>query len=473
MTPTNHQTPHMLSATDNVTRVAQLIARARGAQQSFAKWPQDRVDIAVAAAGWTIYEESTASRLVALAHNESSLGDREDSLARHRQRVIGILADLHNVVTTGIISEDRAAGIRRLAKPVGVVAAVTPATAPTASIAQNALLALKTRNAVIFSPNPRARKAALATVEELRGALLRIGAPLDLVQCLNSPDRQQLQELMENVDLILAAGGQNTVRRAYSSGKPAYGAGVGNAIAIIDESANIQDACSKIHFGKSFDNGTSCSSESCLLVAEDVWTLVTDQLCALGAHLCGAAEVQRLRTLAWPDGRTLNREIVGKSAQVVAKLAGFDIPPGTRVLLAALEGGIDDDPFGTEKLSPILAIWKYNQFHEAIDYAGRLTSRSGRGHSCALHTMRPERVKELAGEINVSRVLVNQSTGSGNSGSVANGLPFTSILCCGTWGGSVSNENITWRHLLNYTWVSESISRHAADEQELFRGFSP
>jgi sulfoacetaldehyde dehydrogenase len=422
----------------------------------------------VAASAWHAYEEANARFLTALAHDETGLGEAEDGFLRYRSRIIGTLTDLHGVVTTGVIAVDPSRGIRRLAKPIGVIAAIAPSTAPAAAIVQNALFSLKTRNAIVVCPNPSARHTATAVVDVLRAALSEIGAPEDLLQCVAEPSRDVSEDLMRAADMILAAGGQNMVRRAYSSGKPAYGAGVGNAVVIIDETADLNDACGKVVAGKAFDNGTSCSSESCLLVAEEVWSPVMSTLRRLGAHICTEPEARRLRSLAWPGGTALNREIVGKSAQVVARMAGIDVAPQARVLVATPEEGLDEDPFGTEKLSPILAAWRYHGFERAVSFAGRLTSRSGRGHSCGIHTTRGERVQRLAEAMEVSRVLVNQSTGFGNSGNLANGMPFTATLCCGTWGGSVSNENVTWRHLLNYTWVSEPIQARLVDEAALF-----
>ena len=456
---------HTRSAGSN--EVASLMRRARTAQRAFEGSEQREVDLAVAAAGWHCYRDETAHELCSLAVEETELGDISDSYVRLRKRILGTLRDLVDAVTVGVSYEDVALGIRKLAKPVGVIAGITPATAPTAAVVVNALSALKTRNAIIFCANPRAVRTVCKAVEILRGALQEVGAPLDLVQCVEFPTRAISEELMAEADLIVASGGASTVRRAYRSGKPALGAGVGNSVVIVDETANVGSAASMIMDGKSFDHGTSCSSESCVLVASPVWNALIGGLVENGGYLCSGAETERLRRTVWPDGRLLAREVVGKSPKQIADRAGIEIPPKTRALLTLPEM-THGDPLEGEKLSPILALWKFEQFNEAIELAQHLVAGSGAGHSCAVHSSSRDRVESLASALNVSRVLVNQSTGMGNSGSYDNGLPFSVTLSCGTWGGSSTTDNINWRHLLNYTWVSEKIPNNEPRLEQLF-----
>lgn len=450
------------------TPISELVNVAYAAQSKIGKWSQQAVDQMVVSAGWSVYEERRARRLARMASIETEMGDTEETYARHRKRVLGVLNDLHGISTGGAVEVIPERGLRKIAKPIGVIAAITPTTAPSAAVSQIALSALKTRNAVIFSPHPKAQRTALATVNLLRRGLAEVGAPQTLLQCLEEPTRADVTELMASADLILAAGGQGTVRRAYSSGTPAYGAGVGNSIVIIDETANVRDACGKIFVGKSFDNGTSCSSESCILIAEDVWSPAMDEFRSRGGYLCNKVEQARLAKAMWPDGRTLSRAIVGRHASEIARLSGFSVPNGTRVVIVELEGDSGGDLFGKEKLSPVLAVWRYHDFETAVARARTLLSACGRGHSCAIHTQLPDRVAAVAEGLEVSRVLVNQSTGVGNSGDFINGLPFTSVLCCGTWGGSISNENVNWRHLLNYTLVSTPIADRTPCAQEIF-----
>jgi sulfoacetaldehyde dehydrogenase len=451
--------------------VALLVERARIAQASVEGWSQNRIDEAVAAIGWHAYKDENARNLSRIAVEETGMGLVNDHFTRHRKRILGILRDLRGVITSGEISEDLDRGIRKIAKPVGIVGAITPSTGPTAAIVAIALTTAKTRNAAIFCPNPAAKRTVRETVKILRTALRTIGAPVDLIQTVSEPTRERLSELMSSVDLVLASGGRGTVRRAYMSGTPAYGAGIGNAVVVVDETANLPDSASRIMAGKCFDNGTSCSAESCIVVAAPIWALFLDEIRKLGAYVCNESETARLREAAWPDGKTLNRTIVGKNARQIGILAGIEIPDHARAIAVLCNERYVSDPFGGEKLSPILSIWKYQKFDEAVDLVRLLTAFSGSGHSCGIYSSMRDRIDRLANEIKVSRVMVNQSTGLGNTGSFENGMPFTVVLSCGTWGGSTTTDNITWRHLLNYTSVSHAISGSEPKPEDFFSGY--
>lgn len=458
----------MIEMAVRADETTEILGRARDAQAQIASCTQREVDALVAAAAWGVFEESRARTITTLAFEETAIGNVEETYQRHRRRVLGTLRDLHGAISVGVVEESRERGIRKIAKPVGVVAALTPTTAPTAAVAQNTLMTLKTRNAIIVCPHPRAQRSAAAVVRVLRHSLERVGAPADLVQCAKNPDRVLSQQIMAGADLVLAAGGEGTVHRACSSGTPAFGAGTGNAVVIVDETADVAACCARVFRGKYFDNGTSCSSESSLVIADGVWEEVLQRLGSLGAHLCSAAEAARLRRLMWPDGRKLAVAVVGKSAEHIAALAGFNVASGSRVLLCVPDGIPGADPFSFEKLSPVLALWKFREFDEAVRVVVQLTGSSGRGHSCGVFTRRNDRVDRLAHAVQLCRVMVNQSTGIANSGDFANGMPFTTTLCCGTWGGSHSSENVTWRQLLNYTWVSEPIEEQLPEPEVLF-----
>ncbi|BAM86979.1 succinate-semialdehyde dehydrogenase [Bradyrhizobium oligotrophicum S58] len=455
---------HTLSASAN--EVTFIVQRARIAQKCFEGAQQREIDLAVAAAGWRCYRDETAQELSSLAIEETELGNAVDSYQRLRKRILGTLRDLADAVTVGLVHEDVARGVRKFAKPVGVIAGITPATAPAAAAIVNSLSSLKTRNAIIFCPNPRAHRTVGRVVELVRDALREVGAPVDLVQCVGVPTRSISEELMATADLTIASGGASTVRRAYRSGKPALGAGVGNAVVVVDDTADLDAAASMIIAGKSFDYGTSCSSESCILVDESVSDQLIGKLVENGAYMCSGPEMASLRRTAWPDGE-LAREIVGKSAKQIADRACIEVPQKTRVLLTLPET-THAEPLGGEKLSPILALWKFAQFDHAVGLVQRLVAASGAGHSCAIHTNVRERAEILARTINVSRVLVNQSTGMGNSGSFDNGLPFSVTLSCGTWGGGSTTDNVNWRHFLNYTWLSETIPKNEPRPEDLF-----
>ncbi|MEW2379538.1 aldehyde dehydrogenase family protein [Micromonospora sp. NPDC047812] len=465
-----------LSTEEERPDVETTMARARRAQAEVEFWPQDRVDDLVAALGWAAYQEDTARSLADLAYRETGLGDPEHLFTLYRRRVLGTLRDLHGVVTSGIIEELPERGLRKLAKPIGVIAVASPATAPCSGVVGNALPMLKTRNAVVITPNPRARHSAARTVELLRRALETVGAPADLVQCLPVTDRQTTEALMAAADLVIAAGGPGTVRRAYRSGTPAISAGVGNPAVIVDASADVAAAAELIVLGGSFNNGTSCSSESNVLVDAGIAAAFRDQLARQGAHLCDPAETARLRTLLWPDGRLLNRDAVGRPAAALAAAAGIDLaePTKTTALVAQLPplapGGVPalDDPMLGEKLAPVFTVSTFTAFDDALAAVEALLGRIGQGHSCGIHTERPDRVVRLAERARAGRVMVNQSTAVGNSGSFDNGMPFTQVIASGSWGGCSRSENVTWRDFLNYTYVSHPLPASLPDEETLF-----
>jgi sulfoacetaldehyde dehydrogenase len=459
--------------------VATAVVRARRAQAEVEFWSQDRVDEMVAAVGWHAYEETNARMLSELAHRETGLGDPEHLFVLHRRRVLGALRDLHGITTTGVIEELPERGLRKLAKPIGVIAVASPATAPCSGVIGNALPMLKTRNAVIFSPNPRARGATEATVDLLRRGLAAVGAPVDLLQCAKVGGRHVAEQLMAAADLVVAAGGAGTVARAYHSGTPAISAGSGNPTVIVDDSADLAAAAERIVLGAGFNHGTSCSSESNVLVAASIAAAFREQLALQGGHLCDADETARLRHLLWPDGTTLDRTAVGRPATAIAADADIQLDPTTKttVLVArgpALGGSgyLDaDDPLLHEKLSPVFTLLEFGGFDAALDGVDTLLSRAGQGHSCGIYTARPDRAARLAERARVCRVMVNQSTAVGNSGSFDNGMPFTSTIASGSWGGCSQSENITWRHFLNYTYVSDPLPLTVPDERALFGAY--
>jgi len=450
--------------------IQRLVDNARSVQPLVASWTQERVDSVVAALAWSAFKDDVAVHLSRMAVEETGFGCFEDSYTRHRQRVLGVMRDLHGVATVGCIENCPERGLRKIAKPLGLIAALTPATAPVAGVVVNALMMLKTRNVVIFTPNPGASQTVGQTVLLLQDALEKVGAPRHAIQAVAAPTRESAGALMRAADLVVAAGGEGVVRRAYASGRPAYGAGVGNAVVTLDETADLEDAAQRIIAGKAFDNGTSCSSESSLVVERSVYTRLIALLRQHGAHLCNADEAAKLRQTVWPRDATVSRYVVGKSAENIATQSGFQVPAGTRVLMAEGDDAIERDTLAGEKISPVLGLWQYDgPIENAIRIVKRLLSRRGLGHSSGVYSRLPENINRMSEALNVGRIMVNQSTGFGNTGSDDNGMPVTVVLSCGTWGGSSSSENMNWRHLLNYTWVSEVISRRRPDADELFR----
>lgn len=446
------------------------MARAREAQTRVASWPQRRVDDLVAAVGWWCYREENVRTMAAMAHRDTGLGDPEHLFALHRKRVLGTLRDMHGATSVGVLEEHPDLGVRTLAKPIGVVALISPATAPCSAVVCTTLQLLKTRNAVVCSPNPAAQDAVDFTIDLIRAALAEVDAPPDLVQLVGPSERATAEAVMSAADFVVASGGASTVRRAYTSGTPAIGAGVGNPTVIVDETADLAMAAEKIAMGSSYNNGTSCSSESNLLVAREIATKFSAKLASAGVHLCTIAETDRLRRTLWPDGVHLDRAAIGRPAAVLAARAGIDlmVPDKTTALVATL-GRIDvADPLFGEKLSPVLTLVAYGDFAEAVAGVDTITRHCGSGHSCGIHTARADRVTLLAERVGVARVMVNQSTGAGNSGNFDNGLPFTSIVASGSWGGCAQSENVTWRHFMNRTTISRPIPDRIPDEEAVF-----
>jgi sulfoacetaldehyde dehydrogenase len=449
--------------------IAATVLRARSAAEKVEHWTQRRVDTMIAAVGWHCYREDNAQAMSQFAYQSTGLGDAAEMFSLHRRRVLGTLRDLHGVTTTGVVDAHPARGTIRLAKPVGVVAATCPTTAPCSTAVCIALPVLKTRNALILIPSPRGSDAVSMAVAALREGLENAGAPADLVQCSLTQTKESAMALMRSADLVMATGGDRALRRAYSTGTPAIGAGVGNATVIVDETADIQDAARKIAVGACLNNGTSCSSESNVLVHESIELPFRAELHRNGVHVCGPAEVSRLRSLLWPDHARMDRRVVGRPAQRLAADLNIDLGGRTITSLAVPLLAVDlSDPLFGEKLSPVFALVRYQHFGQAISNVQDILDRSGRGHSCGIHTRTEDRAMELASQIRCARVLVNQSIAIGNSGSFDNGLPFSPTVACGTWGGCAHSENITWRNFLNYTTISRTIPPVPPDEEVIF-----
>ena len=445
-----------------------MIERARQAQQEIEFWPQDKVDLMVAAAAWETYKPEMAEQIARLAVEETSMGLYEHKLLKHQKKTLGTLRDMQGVKTVGVIEEIPEKGLIKIAKPVGVIGALTPVTNCEATFPAKALPALKCRNAIIFAPHPRAKKTAALVVDSLRAGLAKVSAPLDLIQTITEPSIDLSKELMSKVDLVVATGGGPMVKSAYSSGTPAYGVGAGNAVVIVDETADLQAAAQKIYQGKTFDNATSCSSENSVVLQAGIFDQMVANLKAQGGYWCDEAEREQLKQTMWPDGVHLNKDIVAQPVMKIAEMAGLIVPEGTTFLMVAGKQVGNEDPFCKEKLSLVLTVWKYEDFEEAVQLVEEITALNGRGHSCGIHTTNDAHVLELGTRAKVSRMMVNQAHSLGNSGNYNNGMPFTLTLGCGTWGGNITTENLHWKHFMNVTWVSKPIDPVVPKEEELF-----
>jgi sulfoacetaldehyde dehydrogenase len=449
--------------------VEELVWRARKAMASFADADQARVDEAVVALAWSLYKPEHARELAALAVEDTGLGNVPDKITKKQRKTFGTLRDLLRAKTVGIIEEDPARGIVKYAKPVGVVAAITPSTNPGATPVNKTMMAIKGRNAVIIAASPAGIKTTGRTVEYMRAELKKVGLPEDLVQILPPPaSKDMTQALMQQADLVVATGSQDNVRRAYSSGTPAIGVGTGNVPVIIDESADLDDAAEKICASKIFDNATSCSSENSVVILDAVYDQAIAALERAGGYLASPIERERISRTLWQDGK-LNRHLIARDADVLAK--GFGLPAAAerKKFFMVEETGVGrSHPFSSEKLSLVLAVYRAKNFDAAISRVNEILAHQGRGHSCGVHTKDMEHAHQLAQQADVVRVLVNQAHTFGNGGGFDNGLNFTLSMGCGTWGGNSISENLNYRHFINITHVVTTIPEDKPSEEELF-----
>lgn len=449
--------------------VSALVARARTAQRMIADYSQEQVDELVTAVGWAVARKDRAEALAQLAVDEGGFGNYADKVIKINKRVLGVLRDMRSLRTVGVISEDPQRGLVLIAKPVGVVAALIPTTGPDATPPVKVLFALKGRNAIIVAPHPRTKRTTAAVVGYMREACEQVGAPADLVQVISAPSLPATQELMRQADLIVATGGHAMVHAAYSSGTPAYGVGVGNAVHVVDETADLDDAASAITTAKTFDYATSCLADNAVLAETTIYDELLDRLIASGGHLCSDAQRSALQQLMWPKGAGIPAlEVIAKPASRIAELAGFTIAADRTFLIVKEDGVGPEHPFSGEKLSVVLALYRYSGgIKQAIELVNRITDYQGAGHTCGIHTRSDEHVEAVAIGTRTARVLVNQNLNEG-AGSPRNGLPFTLSLSCGTWGGNITTENVNARHFVNVTWVSRPVPHQPAEEEELF-----
>ncbi|TVP95121.1 MAG: aldehyde dehydrogenase family protein [Acholeplasmatales bacterium] len=455
------------------TTIEQLVTAARAAQEKVADYTQSQIDAVCVAIGWAMYHDKNIRMLAEQAVAETGMGNVGDKITKHKNKVLGVLKDIKHARSVGIIERDEAKKITRYAKPVGVVGALTPVTNPTATPASNAITILKGRNAVIFAPHPKAEQSTTLAVGFMRAALRKVGAPEDLIQVVTAPSIPKTQALLKAVDVILATGGSAMVKAAYSSGTPAYGVGPGNAVQLIAEDAEIEDAAEKIMMSKRFDYATSCSSENALVIHESVYDAMMQAMVSRGAYRVQGDERAQLKAHMWvthPKGhRVLNSAIIAQSAQKIAADAGLDVPADTDVLLVEGDADtIETDPFSEEKIAPVLTLYRCASFSEGASLLERLTNHSGTGHSCGIHTFNTSYIDDLGKRMKTSRIMVNQPQAAGNGGAFFNGMPSTVSLGCGSWGGNITSENIHYKHFLNITWVSEWFPPQKPSEREIF-----
>jgi sulfoacetaldehyde dehydrogenase len=447
--------------------IQEMYQRARKAFDEVRFWPQEKVNEMVQAVAWELMKEDVRHKLGHMAVDESGIGNAEDKVNKIKNKTLGTLWDMRNAKTCDLIEEDKALGIRKFAKPIGVIANVVPCTNPESTICCLALSTLKTRNAQIVSPHPRTQKTSYETVQHVRKALEKIGAPMDLVQCIEKTNHAKTAELMAHCDFAVATGGAALVKVVYAAGKPAQTVGAGNVVSIVDDTVDLAAAAHKIRLSKVANNSASCSSENAVALYDSIFDDAIEALKSEGGYMCNTEEREKLRQYMWPDGTHLNREIVARPATFLAENAGLTVPEDTRFLMVIGEKIGPDDRFSGEKISPVLTVWKWSDFDEMLDRLEKILQFSGEGHSASIHTENDARRVKLALRTNVGRIVCNMPHAHANSGGWNTGLPTTDTLGCGTWAGNIFSGNVNWENFLNYTLLSIPKEEYVPTVEEL------
>lgn len=447
-----------------------VFGRARNALAIIATYDQARVDRLCQAIAWAVANKKTFTQLVDMGIRESGLGDAVSRMGK-RMKIRGVLRDALRQKSVGIIEELPEKGIVKYGKPAGIIACIVPTTNPDLTPAGNAIYGIKARDVVIFSPHPRSKKTSFETVRLMREALEREGAPADILQCLTRVNIPMSQALMARADLVIATGGQPMVRAAYSSGTPAYGVGAGNSTMIIDETANVEEAARNTRLSKTSDFGSGCSADGNLLIDATVFDELLAQLQAEGGYLANDAEKAALRRAMWDEEKHRVADTVAIAPQQLAKAAGFTIPADRKFIIVHGDGIGKEYPYSGEKLTTLLAVYKYTGFDQALEMMRAIYEVGGKGHSCGIYSFNQDHIHQLALAAPVSRIMVRQPQSKANAGAFNNGMPMTSSLGCGTWGGNVVSENVHLKHYMNTTWVSVPIKEDRPSDEELFGPF--
>lgn len=445
-----------------------LVARARSAQKIAETFSQRKVDELAAAIVYTLSRPEVAESIARHALEESHMGRIDSKMGKLTAKMPAILYESLQQKTVGVIERRPSEGIVRIAKPIGVIAALVPSTNPEGTPAFKGVLGLRARNAVIFSPHPTTRGTTKQVVDIMRQVLEKNGAPADLFLTIETPSIALSHELMRQCDLTMATGSGDMVRAAYSSGKPCYGVGAGNAVVVVDETADIADVAQKISISKINDWASGCSAENAIVVQNDVYDQLISLLQQNGGYLVDQQEKEQLENAIWPDGHHISREIVARPAGRIAQLADIHIEESTTFFLVEESQYGEGHNFSREKLSVVLTVYRYSDFQDAIDLVNGIQNASGLGHSCGIHSTNEEHILELALHTYTTKVMVRQPHSMSNSGAWHNGLANTFSLGCGTWGGNIVSENICQKHYFNNTWLSYPIDRKPAPDSEIY-----
>lgn len=449
-------------------QIKAMIAKARKAQAFYEKhFDQEDVDAVIKLAAKAIFDN--AEELAKLTIEETQMGVYEDKVAKNKNKSKGVWNNLKGKKSMGILNIDDLTGLIEIAKPIGVVAGITPTTNPVVTPMSKIIFALKTKNAIIISPHPRSKKCSSLAVKMILEAIAPMEVPDGMVQVIDEPSLEKTRTLMELCDVVVATGGMPMVKSAYSSGKPSFGVGAGNVQVILDRNIEYDLAAGKIVTGRSFDNGIICSGEQSFIYPREDRDEIMAAFRKHGAYIANDEEREKIINTIFEDGHT-SKDVVGQSVQTIAKLAGISVPEGTRVIVVESKGVGKDDPISKEKMCPVLASFPYQYFDEALEIAQTNLTLEGNGHSAGIHSNNQANIIKAGTDLSVSRLIVNAICATTAGGSIQNGLPVTNTLGCGSWGNNSISENFTYKHLLNITRVAPLSARiHVPTDEEIWQ----
>ena len=463
---------------EQIAMLDEMVTRARKAAAIIETYDQERVDHLCQAVAAALYDLKVWAQLSDEAVDETGLGDKVSKRGK-RNKLKLILRDCLRNRSVGVIEEIPEKGLVKYGKPVGVIASLVPTTNPCLTPAGQIIYAIKARDVIICSPHPRAKVVTNKCIDIIRETLVREGAPADIIQGIQQPSISLTQELMKRCDLVIATGGRPMVKSAYSSGTPAYGSGAGNATVIIDDTANTserqKEAAQNTRISKTSDFGSGCSCDGNLVIHESIYDAMVAALQAEGGYSANEEEAEKLKNVMWDEMGHRLPSTVAISPQKLAEAAGFAIPEDRKFIMVT-GGGMNqigkEHFFSSEKLTTLLALFKYEgEFENALDMMRAIFEVGGKGHSCGIYSWDDDHIDRLGKAAPVSRIMVRQPNNKGNAGSPTNGMPPTSSMGCGTWGGNIVSENISLKHYMNTTWVARPIPEDMPSLQELFGDF--
>ena len=458
-----------IADTPEAREVAGLIARSRAAQAQIENYTQEQVDRLIRGMVWAVAQEGVAEKIAQHTVDETQLGNYDGKYLKIFRKTRATLMDILGDKSVGVIEEDKERNLIKIAKPIGVIGALSPSTNPEATPVIKAISAVKGRNSIIICPHPRAKITNKMICDLMRDALVKLGAPADLVIPIETPSVEKTNEVMKQCDRILATGGAPMVIAAYSSGTPALGVGAGNAVITVDDTADLDDAAEKIRISKTLDLAASCSSDNAVVLFDSIYDEMLDKLKHQGGMVLSEDEQAKLQAVLWKDG-IINAAVVAQPPEKIGGIAGFGVPEGTRFFIVPQTSWGPEHPFSGEKMSVTMALYRARDIDQAIEITNGVQSYQGRGHSCGIYSTSDENIMKLANATYTSRVMVNQPQAASNSGNLWNGMRQTFSLGCGSWGGNATNNNITWRDLINETWVSKplAVTKVIPSDEELF-----